>query len=121
MVAGITMLAVAEAFAMGERSSASIPRRSTMCLSMSTANSYVPSRGCPLPGTVPTAPSSNGFKPGFAGKLMLKDLCLSQVAAQMAGTATPLGGAATAAYAMHIANGDLDSSSIVKLLKPDVA
>ena len=90
---------------------------------MSTANYYVLSRGCPLPGTVPTAPSSNGFKPGFAGKLMLKDLRLSQAAAQMAGTATPRGGTATAAYAMHIANGngDLDSSSIVKLLKPDVA
>ena len=40
----------------------------------------------------------------------------------MAGTATPLGAAATAAYAMHISNGhgDLDMSSIVKLIKPDV-
>jgi 3-hydroxyisobutyrate dehydrogenase len=53
---------------------------------------------------------------------MLKDLRLSQAAAQMAGTSTPLGAAATAAYAMLIENGhgDLDSSSIIKLLKPDV-
>ena len=56
------------------------------------------------------------------GKLMLKDLRLSQAAAQMAGTATPLGAAATAAFAMHIANGngDLDMSSIAKLIKPDL-
>jgi 3-hydroxyisobutyrate dehydrogenase len=55
-------------------------------------------------------------------KLMLKDLRLSQMAAQSAGASTPLGAAATAAYAMHIenGNGDLDSSSIIKLLKPDV-
>ena len=59
---------------------------------------------------------SNGFKPGFTAKLMLKDaLRLSQAAAQMAGTATPLGAVATAAFAMHVANGfgDLDMSSIV--------
>ena len=54
---------------------------------------------------------------------MLKDLRLSQAAAQMAGTSTPLGAAATAAFAMHVTNGngDLDSSSIVKLIDPDVA
>jgi 3-hydroxyisobutyrate dehydrogenase-like beta-hydroxyacid dehydrogenase len=40
----------------------------------------------------------------------------------MAGTATPLGAAATAAFALHIANGfgDLDVSSIVKLINPDL-
>jgi 3-hydroxyisobutyrate dehydrogenase-like beta-hydroxyacid dehydrogenase len=40
----------------------------------------------------------------------------------MAGTPTPLGAAATAAFAMHIANGygDLDLSSIVKLINPDI-
>ena len=52
---------------------------------------------------------------------MLKDLRLSQAAAQMAETATPLGAAATAAFAMHVANGfgDLDMSSIVKLIDKD--
>jgi 3-hydroxyisobutyrate dehydrogenase len=75
-----------------------------------------------MPGPVPGSASSNGFKPGFSGKLMLKDLRLSQSAAQSAGTPTPLGAAATAAFAMHIANGygDLDLSSIVKLINPDI-
>jgi 3-hydroxyisobutyrate dehydrogenase-like beta-hydroxyacid dehydrogenase len=40
----------------------------------------------------------------------------------MAETPTPLGAAATAAFAMHVANGfgDLDMSSIVKLIKADI-
>jgi 3-hydroxyisobutyrate dehydrogenase len=53
---------------------------------------------------------------------MLKDLRLSQAAAQMAETPTPLGAAATAAFAMHVANGhgELDVSSIVKLIDADI-
>jgi 3-hydroxyisobutyrate dehydrogenase len=122
MVAGITLLAVAEAFVMGEK--LGVDRKTLYdVLSTSTANSYLLSRSCPLPGTVANAPSSNNFKPGFAAKLMLKDLRLSQAASQLSGTSTPLGAAATAAYSMHIANGhgDLDASSIVKLIQPDVA
>lgn len=121
MVAGITALAVAEAFVMGEKLGV---QRQTLydVLSTSTASSVILNKLCPMPGPVPGSASSNGFKPGFAAKLMLKDLRLSQSAAQMAGTATPLGAAATAAFAMHIANGfgDLDMSSIVKLINPEV-
>jgi 3-hydroxyisobutyrate dehydrogenase len=121
MVAGITALAVAEAFVMGEKLGV---QRQTLyeVLSTSTASSVILTKLCPMPGPVPSSASSNGFKPGFAAKLMLKDLRLSQSAAQMAGTATPLGAAATAAFAMHIANGygDLDMSSIVKLINPDI-
>jgi 3-hydroxyisobutyrate dehydrogenase len=121
MVAGITALAVAEAFVMGEKLGV---QRQTLydVLSTSTASSVILNKLCPMPGPVPGSASSNGFKPGFAAKLMLKDLRLSQSAAQMAGTATPLGAAATAAFAMHIANGfgDLDMSSIVKLINPEI-
>jgi len=121
MVAGIIMLATAEAFVMGEKLGVS---RQTLydVLSTSTAGSTILSRMCPMPGAVAGSAASNGFKPGFMGKLMLKDLRLSQSAAQAAGTPTPLGAAATAAFAMHIANGngDLDMSSIVKLIKPDI-
>jgi 3-hydroxyisobutyrate dehydrogenase len=71
---------------------------------------------------VPTSASSNGFKPGFAAKLMLKDLRLSQAAAQTANCATPLGAVATAVYAAHISNGngELDYSSIIKFVDPDI-
>jgi 3-hydroxyisobutyrate dehydrogenase len=121
MVAGTTALAVAEAFVMGEKLGVS---RQTLydVLSTSSASSFILSKMCPMPGPVPGSASSNGFKPGFTANLMLKDLRLSQAAAQMAGTATPLGAVATAAFAMHVANGfgDLDMSSIVKLINPEI-
>jgi 3-hydroxyisobutyrate dehydrogenase len=121
MVAGIISLATAEAFVMGEK--LGVARQTLFdVLSTSSAASFVLTRNCPAPGPVPTSASSNGFKPGFRANLMLKDLRLSQSAAQTAGTPTPLGAAATAAYALHIArgNGELDSSSIIKLINPEL-
>ena len=121
MVAGIITLATAEAFVMGEKLGVS---RQTLydVMSTSSASSFILTKMCPMPGPVPGSASSNGFKPGFAAKLMLKDLRLSQAAAQMAETPTPLGAAATAAFSVHVANGfgDLDLSSIVKLINPDI-
>jgi 3-hydroxyisobutyrate dehydrogenase len=120
MVAGIITLATAEAFVMGEKLGVA---RQTLydVMSTSSAGSFILTRMCPVPGPVPSAASSNGYKPGFMAKLMLKDLRLAQTAAQMAETATPLGAAATAAFTMHVANGygDLDMSSIVKLISKD--
>jgi 3-hydroxyisobutyrate dehydrogenase len=121
MVAGIISLATAEAFVMGEK--LGVARQTLFdVLSTSSAGSFILTRNCPAPGPVPTSASSNGFKPGFRANLMLKDLRLSQSAAQTAGTATPLGAAATAAYALHIArgNGELDSSSIIRLINPEL-
>jgi 3-hydroxyisobutyrate dehydrogenase len=121
MVAGITALAICEAFVMGEK--LGVARQTLFdVLSTSSGGSFILSKMCPMPGPVPGSASSNGFKPGFAAKLMLKDLRLSQAAAQMAEIATPLGAAATAAYAMHVANGfgDLDMSSIAKLINPQI-
>jgi 3-hydroxyisobutyrate dehydrogenase len=121
MVAGIISLATAEAFVMGEK--LGVARQTLFdVLSTSSAASFVLTRNCPAPGPVPTSASSNGFKPGFRANLMLKDLRLSQSAAQTAGTPTPLGAAATAAYALHIArgNGELDSSSIIRLINPEL-
>lgn len=121
MIAAINVLAIAEAFVMGEKLGVS---RQTLfdVISTSTGRSYMLNNSCPMPGPLTNVPSSNGFKPGFAAKLMLKDLRLSQAAAQMAGTPTPLGAAATSAFAMHINNGfgDLDTSSIVKLINPEL-
>ena len=120
MVAGIITLATAEAFVMGEKLGVA---RQTLydVMSTSSAGSFILTRMCPVPGPVPTSAASNGYKPGFMAKLMLKDLRLAQAAAQMAETATPLGAAAAAAFAMHVANGygDLDMSSIVKLIDKD--
>jgi 3-hydroxyisobutyrate dehydrogenase len=121
MVAGVTALAVAEAFVMGE--ALGVDRQTLFdVMSTSSANSFILNSMCPAAGPVPGSAASNGYKPGFAAALMLKDLRLSQAASQAAGTATPLGAAATAAFAMHITNGfgDLDLSSIIKLINPKI-
>ena len=46
-----------------------------------------------------------GDKPGFAAELMLKDLLLSQAAAEATDAATPLGAAATAFYQAFVDHG----------------
>jgi 3-hydroxyisobutyrate dehydrogenase len=121
MMAAVNMLVAAEALVMGEK--LGVDRKVLYeVITTSTGNSFALQRSCPIPGPVPTSASSNEFKPGFMAKLMLKDLRLSQMAAQSAGVATPLGAAATAAYQQHVSNGngDLDSSSIIKLINPAV-
>lgn len=121
MLAGINALAAAEAMVMGERLGVS---RETLfnVISTSTGRTFIFENSNPMPGVVPTSPSSNEFKPGFMAKLMLKDLRLSQTAAQASGTATPLGAAATAAFQQLIEAGfgDDDTSSIIKLIDPKV-
>ena len=119
MIAGATFVAVAEAFVMGEKLGVD-PKVLHEVISTSTGSSWVLNRSCPRPGVVPTAAASNGFRPGFAAKLMLKDLRLSQAAAQSAGAATPVGAAAAAAYALHVNNGggELDCSSVIRLFDP---
>jgi 3-hydroxyisobutyrate dehydrogenase len=122
MLAGIQTLAAAEAMVMGER--LGVDRHVLYdVISTSSGMSRVFNNSNPMPGCVATAPSGNEFKPGFMAKLMLKDMRLSQAAAQAAGSSTPLGAAATAAFALHVGNGfaDEDSSSIIKLIKPDVS
>jgi len=121
MIAAIITLATSEAFVMGEK--LGVDRQTLFdVISTSTGGSRILEMGCPLPGPLPGSPSSNGFKPGFMAKLMLKDLRLSQAASQMAASPTPLGAAATAAYQQHInnGNGDLDNSSICKLIDPNI-
>jgi 3-hydroxyisobutyrate dehydrogenase len=121
MLAGINSLAAAEVMVMGERLGVS---RQTLydVISTSTGRTFIFENSNPMPGVVPTSPSSNDFKPGFMAKLMLKDLRLSQSAAQAAGAATPLGAAATAAFQQLIEHGfgDADTSSIIKIIDPKV-
>ena len=121
MLAGINALAVAEAMIMGQRLGVS-GKTLYDVISASTGRSYFFNESNPMPGILPTVPASNGFKPGFMAKLMLKDLRLSQAAAQASGTATPLGAAATAAFQalVELGHGDEDTASIIKLIDPAV-
>ena len=118
MILGISMIAVSEAFVLGERLGLSHQALFDVA-STSSGQCWALTSYCPVPGPVPTTPANNGYRPGFAAALMLKDLKLSQEAADSAGASTPLGAAATALYDNFAAagSGDRDFSAIVEMLR----
>jgi 3-hydroxyisobutyrate dehydrogenase len=118
MILGISMIAVSEAFALGEKLGLSHQALFDVA-STSSGQCWSLTSYCPVPGPVPASPANNGYKPGFASALMLKDLKLSQEASSAAGVSTPLGAAATQLYALHNAMGEggTDFSGIIKMLR----
>ena len=97
MILGVTMIATCEAFALADKLGLD---RQKMFDVVSTSSGYSWSMNayCPAPGVGPTSPADNGYKPGFAAELMLKDLRLSQQAAGSADADTPMGALATLLY-----------------------
>ncbi len=97
MILGVTMIATCEAFALADKLGLS---RQAMfdVVSTSSGYSWTMNAYCPAPGVGPQSPADNGYVPGFAAELMLKDLRLSQHAADTADADTPMGAAATELY-----------------------
>ena len=94
MILGITMIGTCEAFALADK--LGLDRQKMFdVVSTSSGYSWTMNAYCPAPGVGPTSPADNDYKPGFAAELMLKDLRLSQQAAQASDAATPMGQAAT--------------------------
>lgn len=97
MLLGVTMIATCEAFALGDR--LGLDRQKMFdVVSTSSGQSWSMTSYCPAPGVGPTSPADNGYRPGFAAELMLKDLALSQMAATGADADTPMGELATELY-----------------------
>ncbi|HEY1562535.1 MAG TPA: 3-hydroxyisobutyrate dehydrogenase, partial [Caulobacteraceae bacterium] len=84
MLLGISMLGVAEAFALAEKLGLA-PERFFEIASVSSGQCWSLTSYCPWPGPVPAAPSNRGYAGGFLTSLMLKDLKLAQAAAADAG------------------------------------
>ncbi len=118
MILGISMIAVGEAFVLGEKLGLSHQALFDVA-SVSSGQCWSLTTYCPVPGPVPTSPANNDYRPGFAGALMLKDLTLAQAAAQSAGAATPLGAKAAELYALfnELGNADKDFSGIIDMLR----
>ena len=97
MILGVTMIATCEAFVLADKLGLS---REAMfdVVSTSSGQSWVMNAYCPAPGIGPHSPADNDYRPGFAAELMLKDLTLSQLAAEAAGADTPMGAAAADLY-----------------------
>jgi len=118
MILGITMIAVSEAFTLGEKLGLShqtlfdiASKSSGQCWSLT---SY-----CPVPGPVPASPANRNYAPGFTTAMMLKDLKLAQEASRMADANTPLGAEAASLYGLFASKGaaSLDFSAIVQFLR----
>jgi 3-hydroxyisobutyrate dehydrogenase len=118
MILGISMLACAEAFTLGEKLGLD-PKKLFEISSVSSGACWAMLNHNPVPGIVEASAASRDYRPGFAAAMMQKDLKLSQIAASQAGAATPLGAAATALYTLFVnaGNGDLDYAAIIKLVR----
>jgi 3-hydroxyisobutyrate dehydrogenase len=115
MILGISMIAVGEAFALAEKLGLSHQALFDVS-STSSGQCWALTSYCPVPGPVPASPANNGYKPGFASALMVKDLTLAQDAAKAARAATPLGKHAQELYKEFDAagNGGVDFSGIIQ-------
>lgn len=103
MILGVTMIATCEAFALADK--LGLDRQSMFdVVSTSSGYSWTMNAYCPAPGVGPQSPADNDYQPGFASELMLKDLRLSQQAAQSADADTPMGQAAAALYEQFVEN-----------------
>ena len=118
MLLGISMIGTCEAFLLGEKLGLDAQTFFDISSTASGQNWSMTSY-CPMPGPVPTSPANNDYQAGFAAAMMLKDLVLSQEAAQTAMCETPMGARATALYEQMAEAGaeDLDFSGIMRMLQ----
>ena len=118
MILGISMIGISEAFVLAEKLGLSHQALFDVA-STSSGSCWALANHCPVPGPVPTSAANQGYKPGFATALMLKDLRLAQQAALASGAATPLGAEAAQLYGLFDAAGHAgdDYSAIVNFLR----
>ena len=105
MILGATMIATCEAFALADKLGLD---RQAMFDVVSTSSGYSWSMNayCPAPGIGPLTPSDNNYIPGFSSDLMLKDLTLSQIAAESVDADTPMGYLAMTLYRTFVEQED---------------
>jgi len=105
MILGATMIATCESFALADK--LGLDRQKMFdVVSTSSGYSWTMNAYCPAPGVGPTSPADNDYQPGFAADLMLKDLRLSQQAAESSDADTPMGALAMELYAKFVEQED---------------
>lgn len=117
LVAGISMVAVTEAFALGVAKGAD-PQVLFEVMSKASGNCWTLQTRCPAPGVVSESPVNDGFAPGFMTDLMYKDLGLALAAASQEKVPLALTAIAHEQYAATSRRGfgRLDFSAVAKLL-----
>ena len=118
MILGISMIAVAEAFVLGEKLGLSHQALFDVA-STSSGQCWALTSYCPVPGPVPTSPANRGYAPGFTAAMMLKDLELARGVAAEAGARAELGAHAADLYRRFAEGGGaaMDFSGIVTMIR----
>lgn len=118
MILGVSMIAVSEAFVLGEKLGLTHQALFDVA-SAASGQCWALTTNCPVPGPVPSSPANRGYQPGFAGALMAKDLGLALNALEATGTAAQLGPLAASIY-RRFADEDgagLDFSAIINTIR----
>ncbi|SDM16476.1 3-hydroxyisobutyrate dehydrogenase [Microbacterium azadirachtae] len=98
MILGVSQIAVAEAFVLGER--LGLEHQALFdVVSQASGQCWAITTNCPVPGPVPTSPANRDYRPGFAGALMAKDLGLALQAIEGTGAEARMGRLAQEIYA----------------------
>lgn len=117
MILGISMIGISEAFTLAKHLDLS-PQKLFEVVSNASGQCWAMSKYVPVPGVLENVPANHDYAPGFAAAMMLKDLVLSQNAAQANKISTPLGAKATELYQDFVDQGfgPTDFSGIIKLI-----
>jgi 3-hydroxyisobutyrate dehydrogenase len=105
MMLAINMVGVSEGFLLAQKLGLEWDKLFQIA-STASAQSWAMTSYCPAPGPVPAAPSNRDYAPGFMAALMLKDVKLSQAAAEATGSPTPLAAHAMSFYQAVVDAGD---------------
>jgi 3-hydroxyisobutyrate dehydrogenase len=118
MILAASMIALGEAFVMGEKLGLSHQALFDVA-SASSGQCWALTSYCPVPGPVPASPANNGYKPGFAAALMLKDLKLAREAAKSVKVKNAIGTLAAEVYDEFARAGHsgMDFSGIINLVR----
>jgi 3-hydroxyisobutyrate dehydrogenase len=118
LILGASMIAVGEAFVLGERLGLSHEALYDVA-SVSTGQCWSLTTNCPVPGMVETSRANHDYEPGFTAALMLKDLMLAASAAEQSGTDTAIGKLAGELYRRFTeeGGGDYDFAAIINSIR----
>ena len=114
LILGVSMIAVSEAFVLGEELGLTHQALFDVA-SAASGQCWALTTNCPVPGPVPTSPANRDYQPGFASTLMAKDLNLAINALHSTGVAGQMGPLAARIYDRFVAEGgaDRDFSAII--------
>ncbi|MFG3101021.1 3-hydroxyisobutyrate dehydrogenase [Streptomyces sp. NPDC048182] len=118
MILGVSMIAVSEAFVLGESLGLSHQALYDVA-STASGQCWALSVNCPVPGPVPASPANRDYRPGFAASLMAKDLGLAANALREGGVRAELGLRAAELYADYAerVGATEDFSGIVRTIR----